>query len=94
MLVNAGSRLAAVRPSHATSAAAGPARRAVAARRAGGRSAIAPPPRAAGGGGSWFDEGKQKFFTMLAGDYDAAAVNAIIDGKLAPGVASGKVRTV
>jgi glutaredoxin 3 len=32
---------------------------------------------------SWFDEGKQKFFQMLAGSYDEQQVNALIDSKIA-----------
>jgi glutaredoxin 3 len=43
---------------------------------------LAPAPRASGGG-NWFAEGKQKFFQMLAGDYDAASVNTFIDEQIA-----------
>lgn len=41
------------------------------------RRALAPPLRA------FFAEGKQRFFEMLAGSYDAPAVNAFIDEQIA-----------
>jgi glutaredoxin 3 len=44
-----------------------------------GRLSSSPDVRARA---SWFDEGKSKFFEMLAGSYDAAQVNALIDSKI------------
>lgn len=48
------------------------------------RTPIAPLRAAAGGGGGgdWFSTGKAKFFEMLAGSYDAAAVNSYIDAQI------------
>jgi glutaredoxin 3 len=46
------------------------------------RRPVAPAPRATAGGGDWFSTGKAKFFELLAGSYDAPAVNAYIDAQI------------